>query len=146
MTTPDEATLSLRRRAELRGLEALAQSRVNIGVWTARLLGSLGILNGVISLGFGVGLGVALGWLVWGAGIHLSANRMARGSRLDAWILLGLFLLGDVAYFASGRGDVLALVIAIATLVGLGTGATGTTTLARIRGEQLAADSSRAAV
>lgn len=71
MSAPDEATLSLRRRAELRGLEALAQSRIIIGVWTARLLGSLGILNAVIGLGFGVGLATALGWFVWGAGLHL---------------------------------------------------------------------------
>lgn len=146
MTAPDAATLSLRRRAELRGLEALAQSRVNVGVWTARLLGSLGIFNGVLSALFGLGAAYSIGWLLWGIGIHASAYRMQRGSRIDPWVLIGLLVIGDIAHIASGRADAIALLVAGAALVGLAMGAKGTTTLARIRRDQLEAESQRAAV
>src|SRR5262245_52217041 len=125
----------VRRRAELRGLEALARSRVNVGVWTARLLATSGAMSAVSALvngqwrsGFGLGL--------WAVGLAVSSVRIERGVRTDAWVLLLLFLLGAVGSLAVRGAHPFEIGIAFAALIGISVGVRGVTALARIRREQ----------
>jgi hypothetical protein len=128
-----------RLRAELRGREAVARSRIRIAVWVVRMFATLSAVTILIAL-FGPGgphwvAALALG--VWGAGLLLTAHRIERGSRIDAAILFGLFVVGDVArWLTVGNPSLFSAAVSVAVLLATGNALRGTFELARIRREE----------
>ena len=127
------------RRAELRGREAVARSRLTGGVWAARLFATGNAMAAVLAIvGPGPPLwraGISLG--IWSAGMVIAAERIENGGRLDAALLFAVFFLGDVVRWLSGRhSGVLSLLISVVVLFALGNAVWGTFALERIRRER----------
>src|SRR5688500_14218678 len=96
-----------RRRAELRGREAVARWRMRGGLWAARLFATFNALSAILAL---VGPGgphwrVAIALIFWATGLIIAAQRIENGSRTDAIVLFAIFLVGDLARWLSGAGS-----------------------------------------
>ena len=130
--------LESRKRAELRGLEATARSKINIGVWTARLFGASNLLAAIAALSIGDIKLVATS-LIIGSGLLLMSHRIARGHRVEPAVMAGLFMLATVlSPFIADRAVTMTL-INLAGAIGFGIGARGVFALHRVREEQQAA-------
>jgi hypothetical protein len=138
MTTTDVA--AARRRASLRGEEAVAQWRIKAGAWAARLYA---LVQAVPALGAILWSGPAttfiLTYSILTASVILALSfRIARGSRRVAIGLLGFFLFEKfLAVSRFGwRGLYSGLLIAVVIAFGLVQGVWGTSRRAALDREQ----------
>lgn len=123
------------RRAELRGREAVARSRLMGGVWAARLFASLCGLDAVSSL-FGFGgpaLDAFIGFGVSAAIFGFASVRLEKGSRTDAIILLGLFILLTLGMMVARESSIVGIVVMIVGVGALGNAVRGTFELASVQ-------------
>src|SRR5262245_51448201 len=111
------------RRAELRGREAVAQSRLTKGVWAAHFFATLNGLTAIIAI---VGPGgphwsaaAALG--IWSAALSFAAQRIEKGNRFDAIALFLVFVLGYLGQWLSNDPPgMLGSIISVVVFAALG--------------------------
>jgi len=121
------------RRAALRGREAVARGRINSAVRAGRVLS---VVSGVVSV-LPLALGVVRGWSVPGigiaiaAGIFLATERMQRGSRVAACVLLAVT--GFMAYSTWHVATLVTGALLTVLTVVFANGAWGTFALARVQ-------------
>ena len=124
-----------RKRAELRGRDAVASWRLRGGVWAAQMYAALTAVSAglaIITPG-GPFWRPAVFLAIWSAALAISAKRIESGSRLDACVMFLVFLAGDVARIVAGRQHgPLGLLISGATLLALGNAVWGTFALHRV--------------
>jgi membrane-bound ClpP family serine protease len=126
-----------RRRAELRGREAVARWRITSGVWAGRIYAAFFVALALIALErSGRDWPSAIILLVTAGAVLLAAERMRQGSRAAALALLGLFVGAKVtAWFISGQpiwtGALWSLILGGAMVNGIW----GAFVLARVRAE-----------
>lgn len=126
------------RRAALRGREAEAQWRLTGAVWAGRIYTILFVVLSVVPMlrRGGPDWISAIVLLLFAAGLLYATERMRRGSRAAAIVLLGLFIATKLADWLIGGAPVYAG--ALWTLIILGAlvnGVWGTIALARVRRE-----------
>lgn len=127
------------KRAMLRGREAVARMRLKGGVWATRLYATLGGVTTLLAI-FGPGgphWVPAIVMAVWASALLIASNRIERGSRVDACILFGLFLLGSLGNFLTvGNINWFTGAVSAVVLLVLGNAVIGTFELAKIRKEE----------
>jgi hypothetical protein len=127
-----------RKRAELRGREAVAQWRIRAAVWAGRVFAVIVVVTAIVSLVQG---GVA-NWpgvvvlLLFAAGIAFAAERMKKGSQVAAVLLLCLFIVAKLgAWWLGGERWYAGALWAVIIIGALINGIWGTFALAQIRRE-----------
>jgi hypothetical protein len=129
-----------RKRAELRGREAVAQWRIRAAVWAGRVFAVIVAVTAILPLLQG---GVAT-WpavvvlLLLAASIAFAAERMKKGSQIAAVLLLCLFIAAKLgAWWLGGERWYAGALWAVIIIGALINGIWGTFALARIRREAL---------
>ncbi|HMC54005.1 MAG TPA: hypothetical protein VKH19_02445 [Gemmatimonadaceae bacterium] len=70
---------------------------------------------------------------IWAAGLSIAAQRIEKGSRVDAVILFAMFVIGDAGRWLTGsRPDVLRLGISIVVFIALANAVLGAFALASV--------------
>ena len=141
MTHPEAGisadVVAMRRRAELRGLEAEARSKINIGVWTTRLYATNYALLHIAALVVGdIRAASSAGVLM--SVFALSSMRFERGNRTEA-IGLGILFVSSLALTSlAEKPSVTAIALSAAAALGIIHGIRGVFALHRIREQQQA--------
>jgi hypothetical protein len=124
------------RRAALRGREAVAKGRVTSGVWAGRLFAiifAVGYIGPVLQRGK-PWLAASVILAAMAAGILFAPERMRRGSRAAACIVLGLFVSAKLnSWLAAGEPLWSGALWAVLIFCALANGVWGTFALAAVR-------------
>lgn len=124
------------RRAALRGREAVAKGRIASGVWAGRLftiIFAVGYIGPVLQRGK-PWLAASVILAAMAAGILFATERMRRGSRAAACILLGLFVSAKLnSWLAAGAPLWSGALWAVLIFCALANGVWGTFALAAVK-------------
>src|SRR5687767_3889895 len=110
--------VGVRRRAELRGLKALARSQIHIGVWTMRLFAVSYLLLSFASLFAGDARAFSKFSLFFSL-LGLASLRFERGSRSEAIGMGLLFIAGFVQSLQVRQGNLTGILIGAAGAIGI---------------------------